>query len=123
MICERCSRITLIPPNGSPICKPSFPLQFVSHSNVIEHPVVGEKNLALLAQLTPEERSVAELVCKGMSNDDIASRLSKSLWTVKRQMYSIFRKLKLKSRTELAMRLLAPSIRTSLWTICRHFLA
>jgi DNA-binding NarL/FixJ family response regulator len=98
--------ITLIPSNDAAIDNPSFLLQFVSSSKVKAAPVVGEKNLALLAQLTPEERLVASLICEGKSNDDISTQLAKSIWTVKRQIYSIFRKLHLTSRTQLVMSLL-----------------
>ena len=98
--------ITLIPSNDEAIGNPSFLLQFVSFSKVKAAPVVGEKNLALLAQLTPEERVVASLICEGKSNDDISTQLAKSIWTVKRQIYSIFRKLHLTNRTQLVMLLL-----------------
>ena len=101
--------ITLIPSNDAAICNPSFLLQFVSFSKVEAAPVAGEKNLSLLAQLTPEERVVASLICEGKSNDDISSQLAKSIWTVKRQIYSIFRKLHLTSRTQLATSLLQAS--------------
>ncbi len=100
--------ITLIPPNSAAIGKPSFLLQFVGSSKTKAPPMVGEKNLALQAQLTPEEREVACLVCEGKSNDDIATQLAKSIWTVKRQIYSIFRKLHLTNRTQLVMLLLTP---------------
>jgi DNA-binding NarL/FixJ family response regulator len=103
--------ITLIPPSGADIGKPSFLLQFERSSKAKAPPAVGEKNLALLVQLTPEERAVACLVCEGKSNDDIATQLAKSVWTVKRQMYSIFRKLHVTSRTQLVMLLLTPSIK------------
>jgi DNA-binding CsgD family transcriptional regulator len=96
--------ITLIPSGDAAIGNPSFLLQFVSFSKV--KAVVGEKNLALLAQLTPEERVVASLICEGKSNDDISTQLAKSIWTVKRQIYSIFRKLHLTNRTQLVMLLL-----------------
>jgi DNA-binding CsgD family transcriptional regulator len=99
--------ITLIPPsNDAAIGNPSFLLQFVKFSKVKAAPVAGEKNLALLAQLTPEERVVASLICEGKSNDDISTQLAKSIWTVKRQIYSIFRKLHLTNRTQLVMLLL-----------------
>ena len=98
--------ITLIPSNDAAIGNPSFLLQFVSFSKAKAAPVVGDKNLALLAQLTPEERVVASLICEGKSNDDISTQLAKSIWTVKRQIYSIFRKLHLTNRTQLVMLLL-----------------
>ena len=98
--------ITLIPSNDAAIGNPSFLLQFVSFSKAKAAPVVGDNNLALLAQLTPEERVVASLICEGKSNDDISTQLAKSIWTVKRQIYSIFRKLHLTNRTQLVMLLL-----------------
>jgi DNA-binding CsgD family transcriptional regulator len=98
--------ITLIPSNDAAIGNPSFLLQFVSFSKAKAAPVVGDNNLALLAQLTPEERVVASLICEGKSNDDISTQLAKSIWTVKRQIYSIFRKLRLTNRTQLVMLLL-----------------
>ena len=106
--------ISLIPLNGSTFGKPSFLLQFVTLSKENAHPEPRTRNLSLLARLTREEREVAGLVCEGKSNDEIASSLSKSVWTVKRQMCSIFRKLDLKNRTELAMRLLTYSAKVSL---------
>ncbi len=106
--------ISLIPLNGSTFGKPSFLLQFVTLSKENAHPEPRTRNLSLLARLTREEREVAGLVCEGKSNDEIASSLSKSVWTVKRQMCSIFRKLDLKNRTELAMRLLTYSAKLSL---------
>jgi DNA-binding CsgD family transcriptional regulator len=98
--------ITLIPSNDASIGNPSFLLQFMNFYKVEAATGVGEKNLALLAQLTPEERIVAKLICEGKSNDDISTQLAKSIWTVKRQIYSIFRKLHLTSRTQLATSLL-----------------
>jgi DNA-binding CsgD family transcriptional regulator len=98
--------ITLVPSNDAATGNPSFLLQFVSFSKAKAASIAGEKNLALLAQLTPEERVVASLICEGKSNDDISTQLAKSIWTVKRQIYSIFRKLRLTNRTQLVMLLL-----------------
>jgi DNA-binding CsgD family transcriptional regulator len=62
--------------------------------------------LQLLSALTASEREVALLVAGGARNQAVASQLGKSLRTVEFQLNSIYRKLGLCSRTELA-RLLA----------------
>lgn len=54
------------------------------------------------ASLTPTEVQVAELVRKGMSNRDIATRLIMGTETVKTHMSHIFTKLDLTKRTQLA---------------------
>jgi DNA-binding CsgD family transcriptional regulator len=56
--------------------------------------------LTALTCLTRCEREVALLVSQGLGNQDIATRLSKSLPTVKMQLQSIFRKLDVSSRTQ-----------------------
>ena len=56
--------------------------------------------------LTPSERRVALLVAEGLRNQDVARRLGKSPRTVDFQLNMIYRKLGVRSRTELT-RLLA----------------
>lgn len=53
--------------------------------------------------LSPREREVANYVCQGLRNGQIAGRLSMSEHTVKQHLKSIFSKLGLRSRTELAV--------------------
>lgn len=50
--------------------------------------------------LTPREREVTELICRGKSNKDIAEMLFLSESTVKTHIYNIFRKLEVKNRIE-----------------------
>lgn len=64
--------------------------------------VDGNGALALLACLTRCEREVALQVKDGYTNGLIASRLHKSEATVKMQVHSIFKKLKVSNRTQLA---------------------
>ena len=55
--------------------------------------------------LTPTERRVAELVGKGRSNQEAADQLFMSVKTVEANLTRIYRKLDVRSRTELANRL------------------
>lgn len=57
---------------------------------------------AKIAMLTIAERRVAKLVAEGHRNSDIAQALGKSISTVKSQLMTIFSKLDIGSRTQLA---------------------
>ncbi len=59
------------------------------------------------ASLTPVESEVAQLVTSGMSNPQIAARLFISRSTVKMHLSSVFAKLGVANRTELAARMAA----------------
>ncbi len=54
-----------------------------------------------IARLTRREREVAQLVCEGQSNKEIAQNACLSLPTVKKHLHSVFRKLQVPSRTRL----------------------
>ncbi len=54
------------------------------------------------AELTPEERRVAELVAAGRRNREIAGELIVSVATVEAHLTRIYRKLEVRNRTELA---------------------
>jgi two-component system nitrate/nitrite response regulator NarL len=56
-----------------------------------------------LDALTPRERQIAELVGRGMRNRDIAAELSMSEGTVKVYLHTIYQKLGIENRTELAL--------------------
>jgi DNA-binding CsgD family transcriptional regulator/tetratricopeptide (TPR) repeat protein len=60
-------------------------------------------------ELTPSERSVAAAVAEGLSNRDVAERLCMSVRTVEGHLSSAYRKLGVRSRTELTVRLAANS--------------
>jgi DNA-binding CsgD family transcriptional regulator len=58
-----------------------------------------------LQALTPAERKVANEVCLGKRNREIAASLNKSTLTVKTQLNAIFQKLNIRNRAELIARL------------------
>jgi DNA-binding NarL/FixJ family response regulator len=51
-----------------------------------------------LYNLTPRERQIAELVCEGLRNESIASRLHIKSGTVKTHIRNIYRKVQVKSK-------------------------
>ncbi len=57
------------------------------------------------ADLTSQERRVADLVCRGLSNREVAGHLFLSVNTVEAHLRHIFRKLGVSSRTQLAARI------------------
>jgi DNA-binding CsgD family transcriptional regulator len=59
----------------------------------------------VLALLTPAERRVAEAVADGRTNREAADHLFLSVKTVDFHLQSVYRKLEVRSRTELAVRL------------------
>jgi DNA-binding CsgD family transcriptional regulator len=64
---------------------------------------------SLLAQLTPAERRVAELVAAGLSYKEIARRLDRSVSTIDHQLRSVRRKLGARSNSRL-VRMLADQL-------------
>jgi DNA-binding NarL/FixJ family response regulator len=76
---------------------------------------LGEPTLP--QQVTPAERAVAALVCRGRSNAEIARSRGTSTRTVANQVASLMRKLAVGSRVELALRLAA---RSSAWRECQR---
>ena len=56
-------------------------------------------------ELTSSEQRVAELAASGMSNREIAAALFISLKTVEVNLYRVYRKLDVRSRTQLSRRL------------------
>lgn len=56
---------------------------------------------AVSVSLTPREKEVLSLICKGYSNKEIAKKLSISLSTVKNILRSLYRKLNVSTRSSL----------------------
>lgn len=59
--------------------------------------------------LTPRERQVAELVCKGLRNGSIAKYLSIRPGTVKTHTRNIYRKVHVKSKIAMLLRFITDS--------------
>jgi len=55
-------------------------------------------------ELTPRERQVAELVCRGLKNDSIAKRLRVCPETVKTHVRNIYRKVGVGSKIHMLLR-------------------
>ena len=59
-------------------------------------------------ELTPTERRIAELVAEGKTNKEVAASLVVSDRTVESALTQIYRKLEVRSRTELARKIVPP---------------
>ena len=58
-------------------------------------------------ELTPRERQIAELVCQGLRNDDIASELEITAGTAKTHIRNIYRKVHVKSKISMLLMFIA----------------
>jgi DNA-binding NarL/FixJ family response regulator len=58
-----------------------------------------------LGPLSQRERQIANLVCYGLANKEIAHKLGVSEGTVKTHLYSIFQKLHIRNRSTLIIAL------------------
>lgn len=56
-------------------------------------------------RFTPAERRVVELVCEGLTNPQIADRLSLSPRTVQGHLLKVFKRLGVATRSELVARI------------------
>jgi ATP/maltotriose-dependent transcriptional regulator MalT len=63
--------------------------------------------------LTPQELAVARLVCRGMSNREVAAELVLSVKTISYHLGNVYGKLGVNSRTQLAAKLLSPEPRAN----------
>jgi len=74
-----------------------------------QHTARSAKRDAELQLLTPREQQISELIAVGVSNKEVADKLSIAERTVKAHLTHIFRKLGVSSRLQLALHALRPS--------------
>jgi DNA-binding NarL/FixJ family response regulator len=72
-------------------------------SEIVNHQARREKALLSSAvSLTKREREVVRLIAEGLSNKEIAVRLSLATFTVKSHVHNVLEKLSLKTRVQIA---------------------
>jgi len=71
---------------------------------IVDRTNAAKQRVSSLPALTPRERELVDLVRQGLRNRDIAARLGVTEGTVKVYLHSIFDKVGVGSRTELAIR-------------------
>lgn len=102
-----CASIRMVRSKNSPLADPSFIITFEIRRSGCRHLEVSRKAvLAALAVLTPCEREIAILCAEGKTNAEIATAHRRSIGTIKAELHSIFKKLGVRTRTELAIVLL-----------------
>lgn len=82
----------------------------VSESRSEEASALFDEPIQTFEKLTDREVDVLELVAKGLTNGEIATKLFISRGTVKSHVASIMQKLSAKSRTEAASRALTTGL-------------
>ncbi len=102
------AQIELIEPSHELIALPRFLVRFHREPGEAAVPARSQRALAALACLTPAEREIALLVAEGLTNQEIAQRLSRAVPTVKMHLRSIFKKLALRNRSRITRLLNAP---------------
>jgi DNA-binding NarL/FixJ family response regulator len=86
---------------GKKILPPLLTESLFTH--VIDHALrKGKGNLSNAVRMTPREREVIALIAEGMSNKEIAQRLSIEMYTVKSHVHNILEKLALNSRLQIS---------------------
>jgi len=68
---------------------------------VISGDVLRERDMAARFQLSRREAEIVELVCQGLSNDEIAERLNLTVLAVKHYLHGIFAALDVRTRSKL----------------------
>jgi DNA-binding CsgD family transcriptional regulator len=94
--------VSIRPPAAGGVARPNFLIECEDlRPAESESGAHREARLPHLARLTRREQELTRLVCEGHSNQEIAEHAGMSLATVKKHLYSIFRKLEVASRARL----------------------
>ena len=100
------AKVQMIRPKGFPLSRPQLLIRFDLGARVAANDEpLRDGNFEVLSRLTARERELALLIREGHGNERIARELGKSLHTIKAQLGSIYAKLKVRSRSQLAARL------------------
>lgn len=100
--------VTLRREKNGTLTKPVFVIRLraaESAARPIADATPGSGNARLLHLLSPAERDLAQLVCAGLTNKEIAAALRKTEGSVKVQLSAIFQKLRVNSRAKLIVAL------------------
>ena len=97
--------ITLRPEKGGTLTKPVFVIRLRVSDVAPALTAAAPDSPRLLHQLSPMERELAQLVCAGLTNKEIAAQLKKTEGSVKVQLSGIFQKLRVNSRAKLIVAL------------------
>jgi len=99
---DRLAAVSAVNASAGLLAKPGFLVVLEDRSlERLPSARVAVEKQRLLWALTPSEREVALLVCEGCTNEEVARRLKKSPLTTKKQVSSIFAKMKVSSRARL----------------------
>ena len=94
--------VSLLDLAPSRLSMPAFMLRFEDRRNFAELDLSAAPSpLCQLGRLSHREQEVAQLVCSGHTNKEIATMLGKSVLTVKKQLQFVYEKLRVSSRTKL----------------------
>jgi DNA-binding NarL/FixJ family response regulator len=74
---------------------------------LMQAPVPGLTKTAVIRALSKREQEIARLVASGLSNREVAQRLSLSHHTVKNYLFRVFEKLGISTRIELVLYMLS----------------
>ncbi len=86
--------------HSTAVGEPDFVIDF----ETVPAPAKKGNGRAALRVLTQRERDLVDLVCAGKSNQEIADETGRALGSTKNALHAIFRKLHVRSRSELIAR-------------------